>query len=130
MNVINVEENKKDIQQQLAKERTETAHRRTLLAEERTYSAWIRTGLASLATGFAIAKLMADSGPTWMIRSLGILFITAGGVMFALAFWAYRGALQQMQRPNQGGIPIWIVGILTFTMLVGAATGLAFILIE
>lgn len=130
MNAASLKHDKKDVQQQLAEERTETAHRRTLLAEERTYSAWVRTGLASLATGFAIAKLMADSGPTWMIRSLGILFIAAGGVMFALAFWAYRRALRQMQEQVRGGIPIWLIATLTLAMLVGTAMGLAFIFIE
>jgi putative membrane protein len=120
----------KDVQLQLAEERTETAHRRTVLADERTYSAWVRTGLACLATGFAIAKLMADSGPTWMIRLLGILFISVGGVMFVMAFWAYRRALTEMKQIAHVGLPIWIVSMITLALLVCSLMGLVFIFIE
>jgi putative membrane protein len=129
MNITGAGEDSKDIQLRLAEERTETAHRRTLLADERTYSAWIRTGLASLATGFAIAKLMTTGGPTWMIRSLGVLFIAAGGVMFGMAFWAYRRAIHRME-PINGGFPVWVIGPLTLALLVGTATGLAFVFVE
>lgn len=128
MNITGDDNNSKSIQLQLAEERTKTAHRRTLLADERTYSAWIRTGLASVATGFAIAKLMTAGGPTWMIRSLGVLFISAGGAMFGMAFWVYRRANNQ-KKPIDGGFPIWVIGTLTLALLVGTATGLAFVFV-
>jgi putative membrane protein len=129
INVAVADTDQKDIQQQLAEERTETAHRRTFLADERTYSAWVRTGLASLATGFAIAKLMVDSGPAWMIRVLGILFVATGGVMFVMAFWTYRRAMTQRKQSIDAGIPTWIIATLTLALLVGTATGLAFVFV-
>jgi putative membrane protein len=127
MNSKGTESTTQDTQMQLAAARTEMAYRRTLLADERTYSAWIRTGLASLATGFAIAHLLTSAGPIWIIRVLGILFIAAGGVMFAMAFLAYRRAIRQMKEPISGGFPIWIVGTLTLALFVGAALGLTLV---
>ena len=53
--------------------RAESAFHRTLLAEQRTYSAWVRTGLASCATGFGIARLMAEADPEWLVRCLAML---------------------------------------------------------
>jgi putative membrane protein len=113
-----------DRRDNLADKRTETAFHRTLLAEQRTYSAWVRTGLASTATGFAIAKLMTEAQPAWLVRWLAILFIVAGGCMFLLAFWAYRDALAKVNELPSGGIPLWILAILSTVLFVAAAMGL------
>ena len=112
---------------QLAEEQTETAYHRTWLAEERTFSAWIRTGLASLATGMAIAKLMAGAGPDWLIRSWAALFVVVGGFMFVLATWAYRGSMRRLRESAVGGIPTWVIATLTLALLTCALTGLVLI---
>jgi putative membrane protein len=104
--------------------RTESAFHRTLLAEQRTYSAWVRTGLASSATGFGIARLMAETEPTWLVRCLAILFIIAGACMFLLAFWAYREALSKVDELPTGGIPLWMLLILSLTLFTAAVMGL------
>ena len=117
-----------DRKTRLAEERTETAHRRTLLAEERTYSAWVRTGLASAATGFAIAKLMTATGPEWLIRALGSVFILAGATMFGLGFWAYRSALRELEEVPDRGIPLWVLAALSLSLLAGSAVGLVLVI--
>lgn len=119
-----------DRKQQLAEERTETAYRRTFLAEERTYSAWVRTGLAAIATGFAIAKLMSEAGPSGLIRILGAAFITTGGVMFGLGFWAYWRELQRVPAEGPAGVPIWVLGSLSGVLVLGSAIALALIFID
>lgn len=97
--------------------RTESAFHRTLLAEQRTYSAWVRIGLASSATGFGIARLMAEAEPAWLVRCLAILFLTA---VFLLAFSAYRDALSKLRKVPTGGIPLRMLGALKF---IAAAMG-------
>jgi putative membrane protein len=119
-----------DLQQQLAKERTVLAQERTLLAEERTFSAWIRTGLAALATGLAIAQLMSESGPAWLIRSLAAIFIFAGGAMFGLGYWAYRDAVRKLDQVGIRGIPLWIIAGLSLILVIAAITGLGLIVLE
>lgn len=108
----------------LAERRTESAFHRTLLAEQRTYSAWVRTGLASSATGFAIAKLMTEAQPAWLVRCLAILFIVAGASMFGLAFWAYRDALSDLGEAPAGGVPLWVLAILSLALLIASSMGL------
>jgi putative membrane protein len=104
--------------------RAESASHRTLLAEQRTYSAWVRTALASTATGFGIARLMAESGPAWLIRSLAALFVLAGASMFLLAFWAYRDAVSKVNEIPASGVPLWILAILTLILFIAAIIGL------
>ena len=113
-----------DHRDRLAEKRTESAVHRTLLAEQRTYSAWVRTGLASAATGFAIAKLMTEAQPGWLVRGLAVVFILVGAVMFLLAFWAYRDALGKLDAIPGGGVPVWVLGGLSVALFVAAAAGL------
>jgi putative membrane protein len=110
--------------------RTITAYERTLLAEERTYSAWSRTGLASVATGFAIVRLMTEADPKWLVRTLGIMFIVAGGMMFALGYWTYRAALQEVPETPIRGAPPWIIGVLSIGLILAAAAALALVFLD
>jgi putative membrane protein len=116
-----VSPNKRDA---FSETRTESAFHRTLLAEQRTYSAWVRTGLASTATGFGIARLLTDAEPTWLVRFLTILFIVAGACMFLLAFWAYRDAVSKVTDLPTGGIPVWVLAILSLALFSAAGMGL------
>lgn len=119
-----------DLQQRLAEERTEGAHQRTILAQERTFTAWSRTGLASMATGFAIAKLMGEAGPAWLIRLVGALFIVSGGFMLLLGFWDYRQAIRRLARPHHAGVSLWAAGGITLALLTGGVTVLALLFLE
>jgi putative membrane protein len=116
-----------DHQDELARERTEAAYQRTWLAEERTFSAWLRTGLASLATGLVIAKLMAEAGPNWLMRTLGALFIFTGGAIFCVALVAYRAALRRLRKPPAFGIPMEAIGGISLALLLGAALALGLV---
>ena len=102
-----------DRQLELAQLRTDEAVRRTLLAEQRTYSAWIRTGLAAAATGFAVFKLLGDEKTENVSRLVAVVLIVAGAVMFVVAFWAYRGALAKLNAGVSGGVPVWILGLIS-----------------
>jgi uncharacterized membrane protein YidH (DUF202 family) len=113
-----------DRRDELAARRTEAAFHRTLLAEQRTYSERVRTRLALTATGFAIAKLMTETEPAWVVRALAIVFVLVGACMFWLAFWAYRGALAKIDDLPAGGIPLWTLGILSLALFIAAVTGL------
>lgn len=117
-------------QEELADKRTRLAERRTILAQERTFSAWVRTGLACLAAGFAIAKLLATADPQWLITAVGITLIVAGGAMFAMGFWRYLHAAKTMNLMEYGGVPVWIIGIVTVVMLAGAVAALILIFVE
>ena len=119
-----MDDTRSDRRDAFSETRTESAFHRTLLAEQRTYSAWVRTGLASNATGFGIARLMAEAEPTWLVRWLAILFIVAGACMFLLAFWAYRDALTKVSELPTGGIPLWMLAILSLALFTAAAMGL------
>ncbi|QDU80527.1 hypothetical protein Pla110_22580 [Polystyrenella longa] len=113
-----------DLRNQLAEERTEAAIHRTFLSEQRTYSSWVRTGLASTATGFAIAKLMTEAEPFWLVRLLASIFVIAGALMFLLAFWAYRDAINKLQEGHSISIPQWVLAILSMTLFATACAGL------
>ena len=113
-----------DRQLQLAEQRTRTALYRTLLAEQRTYSAWVRTGLASAAAGLGVIKLLGDVRPLWLVDALGALFVAAGGSMFALGFWAYRGGVRRLEQPPAGGVPVWMLGVLSLALLAGTIAAL------
>jgi len=116
--------NEGDHRDRLAEKRTDSAMHRTLLAEQRTYSAWVRTGLASAATGFAIAKLMTEAEPGWLVRGLAVVFILVGATMFLLAFWAYRHALTKLDSIPTGGVPLWVLGILSLALFAASGAGL------
>lgn len=113
-----------DPRNELAEQRTDLAHQRTLLAEQRTYSAWIRTGLAASATGFAIAKLMTQAEPAWLVRGLAVLFVAVGAAMFGLAYWAYREGLKKSGGTPDGGMPLWVLGALSLALLAASGAGL------
>lgn len=113
---------------ELAERRTETALHRTLLAEQRTYSAWIRTGLASAATGFALAQLMSEARPTWLVKGLAIVFILAGAAMFLLAVVVYRSAASKLSGTAPAGVPLWLLATLSMILCGAALAGLALVL--
>jgi putative membrane protein len=119
-----------DPQQQLAQERTDIAYQRTWLAEERTFSAWLRTGIASVATGLATAKLLVETGPTWLLQALGSLFIVLGAAIFCLAFVAYQKALRRLPKPRASGIPLWVVAAMSLVLLVGPAVALFLVFLD
>lgn len=82
----------RDRRNELAEQRTEDAYRRTQLANERTFSAWVRTGLALLVAGFAATRLLNESGPAWLITTVGIAFTVLGAAIFVAAYWSYHKA--------------------------------------
>lgn len=116
-----------DRMEQLAEQRTASAHGRTLLAEERTYSAWIRTGLASIATGLVIVKLIGEAQPRWLVLALGVVFVVAGATMFVLAFWTYRAALRNHPLTPTRAMSLRVIGGLSLALTAGAVLALVLV---
>jgi putative membrane protein len=104
----------------LAEDRTDWAQERTLLAKERTFSAWARTGISAVAAGLGIARLLQSVNAQWIAKTLGILFIAAGAIVFVVGFSTYYKTFQKMDKQDVNGASIWFIGIISFALL-GAA---------
>ncbi len=90
--------NKESSSEELAEGRTNWAHERTRLAKERTLAAWLRTGLATAGVGLALAKLLPSLQPQWLIRTLGVIFVIAGGIIFLLGFTTYHNVFKKLEK--------------------------------
>jgi putative membrane protein len=104
----------------LAEERTDWAKERTLLAKQRTFAAWLRTGLASAGGGFAAAEFLGELQPRWVVVTASVMLVVAGAVIFVVGFLGYRDTFRKLQDEGVEGIPPWIIGGVTLTMLLGA----------
>jgi len=93
---------------------TNWAHERTRLAKERTLAAWLRTGLATVGVGLALAKLLPSLQPQWLIRTLGIIFVIAGGIIFLFGFKTYHEVFEKLKKEGFKGVSSWYMGGLTF----------------
>ena len=115
-------------QDELARERTLEAKRRTHLANERTYAAWIRTALALVALGVGIAGYFHIAGNSRgkLFVALGAAFSVGGALMAALATYGYRRTYRGIEEGEYGGsavvtvvlgaIPI-VRGLLALTLI-------------
>jgi len=114
----------------LARERTELALVRTRLAKERTFNAWLRTGLALMGAGVAIAKLMSDFQPQWILRLLAVLFVVIGGLIIGLGLRTYFRVIQRIEKVRVGGHPFWYILTLAILLILAAIIGLVLVLLE
>jgi len=114
----------------LARERTELAVVRTRLAKERTFNAWLRTGLALMGAGVAIAKLMSDFQPQWILRLLAVLFVVIGGLIIGLGLRTYFRVIQRVEKVRVGGHPFWYILTLAVLLILAAVIGLVLVLLE
>ena len=98
-------------QDELARERTAEAKRRTHLANERTYAAWIRTALALIALGVGIAGYFHVAGNSRgeMFVALGAAFSPGGALMAALASSGYRRTYRSIEEGEYGGSAVLTV---------------------
>lgn len=121
-----VAESKKD----MAQDRTDWAQERTLLAKERTFSAWGRTGISAMAAGLAISRLLSSVESPWIARTLGVVLILTGGLIYVLGFLSYRKTLKALADEGVRGTSLWVVGTITFALLFSAALALLLIFEE
>ena len=103
---------------------------RTLMAEERTFSAWMRSGLAAEGAAVAIVKMLPDSEPRWLVHLLGIILSVVGAIAFAIGFWGYRAGSRYWSAAMPRAIPLWLMGVLTVLLMVGAAMALYLIMFD
>ncbi len=109
-----------------AEERTEWADQRTYLAQERTFAGWVSTGLTSIAVGLGVIELLREVEPQWVITTLGVIFITVGGLLNILAFFSHRKVtlnLKESHRPEMT-TSAWWVGVITAALVVSAVGAL------
>ena len=102
---------------------TDWARERTRLAKERTFAALVRTVLAFVGFGIAIAKLLPDLHPAWVVRTVGILLIAGGGVT---AYLGSRSIHDVITKLREEGVkePRWFVTITTLLLVVTAILAL------
>lgn len=125
---------KQDTQQpsrtELAEDRTEWAHRRTLLAKERTFAAWVRTGLAAIAVGFAVAQLLRDFEPQWLVMIISGVLVLTGMIVLALGYLSYRKTFRELLQEGVRGLPVWIIGGITLLLILSGVAGLILLLLN
>ncbi len=76
----------------------------TILANERTFSSWIRTGIASELGGLAVSRLLVLGlvQYRWLARTIGVIFILTGIIIYIIALLSYRQTLKGMQDDEKG----------------------------
>mgnify|MGYP003674029613 CR=1 FL=1 len=108
----------------------DSAFDRTLMAEERTFSAWMRSGMAAIGAAVAIVKLVPNDGaPPWLVQSLGVVLIVAGGMAFAFGFWGYRAGARYWTAALPRAIPLWLMAVFTGLLMVAALLALYIVLL-
>jgi inner membrane protein YidH len=102
------------------------------LANERTYLAWLRTGLALMAVGVAAERLLPAEGIIWARQMIGISLILAGVLTAGLARWRWHRddralrAGRPIPRPILGYVvaaAIVLNGLATIVLLLRADAG-------
>jgi putative membrane protein len=111
----------------MAEHRTDWAHERTLLAKERTFAAWVRTGISAMAAGLVIAKLLGSVESPWIARILGVALVFSGAIIYGLGLLSYRNALKKLAEEGVRSTPLWIIGLITLLLMVGATLALLLI---
>ena len=102
---------------------TDWALERTRLAKERTFAAVIRTTLSFIGFGIAVAKLLQDLQPAWVVQALSILLIVGGGL---IALVGFRSTHRIITKLHEEGVeePRWIVAMTSLLLLVTATLAL------
>lgn len=102
---------------------------RTRLAKERTINAWLRTALSSIAVGLAVVKLFPVKEPKWLLLTLGIIFISAGSLIIAMALHSYKITLKMLEQRGVQGLPKFSLNLLFALLACGALFSFILILI-
>ena len=110
--------------------RTNWAHERTRLAKERTFSSWLRSGLSAVGVGLGLVKLLPSVEPRWMMQLIGILFIGAGAIIFAMGYATYHNVMKKLEEEGFQGIPSIFMGVLTSLMLLGTILGFILVILD
>jgi putative membrane protein len=113
----------------LAQQRTDLALQRNLLAMERTFAAWIRTGLAATAAGLGVSGLLGHLGPPWVIVTISIPLVLAGGAIYVLGLWRYLQGYRRLRNERQRVASLAIIVGLIVALVLTAAMALALLVV-
>ena len=114
----------------LSEERTDWAHERTRLAKERTFAAWLRTGLSAMAVGLALVKFLPSVEPRWLLRLIGLIFVSVSAMLFVLGYCTYHVTIKKLEREGYKGVPSIIMGLVTAVFVLCAALGFVLIILD
>lgn len=115
--------------QELAEIRTHWADERTRMAGERTFAAWLRTGLALVAAGLASARLLRALEPSWLVRSMGVIFIILGGTIFVLGYKTYLEVTRELTEEQVNTTSYRLAGVLTLALVVASMAALVLVFV-
>lgn len=116
--------------QELAEQRTDWAQERTLLAKKRTYASWVRTGLASLTVGLGGAELLGELEPQWLVRGAGAALVIVAAALFLIGFFGYRGTFRKLEEAGVASTPVWLIGLITGTLVISSLASLMLVLLN
>lgn len=83
----------------------------------------VRTALSFIGFGIAVAKLLPDLHPAWLVQALGILLILGGGFISLLGFRATDSVITKLHAEGVKE-PRWPVTMASLLLLVTAIVGL------
>lgn len=110
---------------ELAEDRTKWAEDRTILANERTFAGWMRTGMACVALALGLKAVFGDFEPTWIAKSVALIFIGASLLIYASAAIKARKAQKRIDEhitEAQSGSSMTLLAVIlsTGSILTGA----------
>jgi hypothetical protein len=80
--------------------------------------------------GILVVKLMPSIEPNWLVRALGVMFVSSGGIILLLGFRTYYGVLKKLEEEGLEGTPAWFIGALTAVLALGLVLGLVLVFLE
>ena len=106
------------------------AIKRTTLSEERTFASWIRTALAAVGFGVGLVKLLPATENRTLVQLLGVLFVTAGMLIFVVGLRSYLDALKRLGSSVKAPFPVWMAVVVTSILVLGSTIGLVSIILD
>ena len=108
---------------------------------ERTFNGWMRTGLLLLGIGAVGTEDLIDLEPEWAWWLVGLIFIITGTIILIYNFWEFyinfrkqeqerKEKLEKLEQQEQlveiQGMPVWLIGLISTLMIIGAFLVLLF----
>lgn len=110
-----------EVNEGLARDRTDMAEDRTIMAVERTFAGWIRTAFAAIGIGLAFRVLFGELNPPWLGKAIGSMFISFAIFLALNAEKRAAKSLDRMRTHAVDGPDLPRFKLLAYGVAVGAA---------